>query len=67
MARGPLPTDGVVVKVNAVARQQELLAWLVQQRATVRSMTPVRGSLEDLFMAAAEDAAFHADTTRRSA
>jgi ABC-2 type transport system ATP-binding protein len=56
-----------LLTLHDVARQQELLAWLVQQRATVRSMTPVRGSLEGLFMAAAEGAAFQADTTRRSA
>ncbi len=56
-----------VFTLHDPSRQHEVLAWLVQQRATVQSMTPVRGSLEDLFMATAETAAFHGDVTRRSA
>jgi hypothetical protein len=40
--------------------QQELLAWLVGRGIEVRSVTPMRTSLEELFMAAAEDAAITA-------
>ena len=54
--------------------QQELLAWLVEQRTEVRSMTPLRSSLEELFLAAAEraatsgpEAASPAEEARRSA
>jgi len=46
---------------------QELLGWLVSQRIEVRSVTPVRSTLEELFMAAAESAAIQADSPRRSA
>jgi ABC-2 type transport system ATP-binding protein len=56
-----------VFTLHDPSRQQEVLAWLVQQRATVQSMTPVRGTLEDLFMATAEGAAIHGAVTRRSA
>ena len=38
------------------ARLQESLAWLVSQRIEVRSVTPQRTSLEELFMAAADNA-----------
>ncbi len=47
--------------------QQELLAWLIERRIVVHSVTPLRTSLEDLFMAAAKDAAITAASTRRSA
>jgi len=56
-----------VVTLHDAARQQELLAWLVQRRVEVRSVTPLRTSLEDLFMAAAEGAAIQAHGERRSA
>lgn len=46
---------------------QAVIAWLVQHRVEVRAVTPHRRSLEELFMAAAEDAAFHAQPARRSA
>ena len=46
---------------------QEALAHLVQARATIVSVTPLRVSLEELFMAAAESSAIRATTTRRSA
>ena len=42
--------------------QQEALAWLVGQRVEVRSVTPLRSSLEELFMAAAQDAAVRASS-----
>lgn len=48
-------------------RLQEVLAVLVQHRCEVRSVTPVRSSLEELFMAAAEGAAITATAPRRSA
>ncbi|MFM8559360.1 MAG: ABC transporter ATP-binding protein, partial [bacterium] len=56
-----------VFTLHDPARQQEALAWLVAQRVEVRSVIPVRGTLEDLFMAAAEGAAIHASTARRTA
>jgi ABC-2 type transport system ATP-binding protein len=46
---------------------QEVLAHLVQGRATVVSVTPLRASLEELFMAAAETSAIRATHERRSA
>lgn len=54
-----------VFTLHDPSRQQEALAWLVSRGVEVRSVTPVRGTLEDLFMAAAEGAAIRAD--RRSA
>jgi hypothetical protein len=56
-----------VLTLHDPARLQPLLAWLVERRAEVRSVTPMRTSLEELFMAAAEDAAMHASEQRRSA
>lgn len=56
-----------VFTLHDAARQQETLAWLVQQGMPVRSVTPMRSSLEDLFMAAAEGAAIQAEPARRSA
>jgi len=58
--------DGVLT-LHEPAKLQLLLAWLVERRVEVRSVTPMRTSLEELFMAAAEDAAFHATPLRRSA
>jgi ABC-2 type transport system ATP-binding protein len=49
------------------ARLQEVLAFLVQHGIRVRAVTPQRGTLEELFMAAAGDAAFQAPGQRRSA
>lgn len=46
---------------------QDVLAHLVQQRAVVHAVTPLRSTLEDLFMAAAEDSAIRATGSRRSA
>jgi ABC-2 type transport system ATP-binding protein len=46
---------------------QSVLAWLVQARAEVRSVTPLRDTLEDLFMATAESAAIQAPGERRTA
>jgi ABC-2 type transport system ATP-binding protein len=56
-----------VLTLHDPARLQPLLAWLVERGAEVRSVTPMRTSLEELFMAAAEDAALHASEQRRSA
>ena len=56
-----------VLTLHDASRQQEVLACLVQQRVTIQSVTPMRSSLEELFMAAAEGSAFHADLERRSA
>ena len=41
-------------------------AWLIAQRATIHSVTPMRSSLEDLFMAAAEGSAFQAPARREA-
>jgi len=46
---------------------QELLAWLLTERIAVHGVTPLRPSLEQLFMAAAEKSAFHAQGARRPA
>jgi hypothetical protein len=48
-------------------RLQELLAWLLAGNIPVHGVTPVRPSLEQLFMAAAEKSAFHAQGVRRPA
>jgi ABC-2 type transport system ATP-binding protein len=48
-------------------RLQELLAWLAAERIAVHGVTPVRPSLEQLFMAAAERSAFQAQSERRPA
>lgn len=56
-----------VLTLHDASRQQELLAFLVQRHVTIQSVTPMRSSLEELFMAAAEGSAFHADLERRSA
>lgn len=39
--------------LRAPARTHEVLAWLLQSRLELRAMTPHRGSLEELFLAAA--------------
>ena len=49
-----------VMTLHDASLVQELLGWLVSQRIEVRSITPVRSTLEELFMAAAEGAAFQA-------
>ncbi len=46
---------------------QPFLAFLLQQQVEVRAVTPHRATLEQLFMAAAENAAIHAVSKRRSA
>ena len=56
-----------VFTLNDPSLQQQVLAWLVQQRIEVLAITPLRGTLEDLFMAAAESAAIQAPAQRRSA
>ena len=58
-------SGGETVLTLADASQlQELLAWLVTRRIEVRSVLPIRHSLEELFMAAAEDAAITAPQRR---
>jgi ABC-2 type transport system ATP-binding protein len=49
------------------SRLQDVLGWLVQNRVAVRAVTPQRGTLEQLFMAAAESSAIRATRERRSA
>lgn len=56
-----------VFTVSDEALVQEVLAHLVQSRARIGAVTPLRRSLEQLFMAAAEGSAFHAGRDRRSA
>jgi len=46
---------------------QPVIAHLVQARATIGAVTPLRSSLEELFMAAAEGSAIRASGERRSA
>ena len=48
-------------------RLQAVLAHLMQAGATVRAVTPLRSSLEELFMAAAESAAIQGRKEERSA
>ncbi len=56
-----------VLTLHDASLQQELLAWLIERRILVHSVTPLRTSLEELFMAAAEGAAITATSARRSA
>lgn len=58
-----------VFALTEPAHLQAMIARLVQQGVEVRAVTPHRRSLEELFIAAAQDAAFHATPahTRRSA
>jgi hypothetical protein len=49
------------------SRLQEVLSFLLHHRVVVRAVTPQRATLEELFMAAAGDAAFQAPGQRRSA
>ena len=51
--------------VDDPSRLQEVLAWLLAQGVSVTSVTPHRPSLEQLFLAAAERSAFHAQGVRR--
>jgi len=60
-------TGESVFTVNGESLLQDVLAHLVQARATIVSVTPIRGSLEQLFMAAAESSAIRAGGNRRSA
>ena len=53
-----------VLTLDDATLLQELLAWLVTRRAEVRSVTPIRHTLEELFMAAAGDAAITAPVRR---
>ena len=55
------------LRLREPERLQELLAWLLAERIAVHGVTPVRPSLEQLFMAAAEKSAFHAQGVRRPA
>ncbi len=56
-----------VFTVSDPSLLQDVLARLVQSGAVIGAVTPVRGSLEELFMAAAEESAFRASGRRRSA
>ena len=56
-----------VFTLSDESRLQEVLAFLVQHRVQVRAVTPQRGTLEDLFMAAAGEAALQAPGRRRTA
>jgi len=56
-----------IFALTAPEHLQAMLAHLVQHRVEVRAVTPHRRSLEELFMAAAEESAFHAQPARRSA
>jgi ABC-2 type transport system ATP-binding protein len=56
-----------VFTLHDSARLQALLGWLVQHGVAVDAVTPMRASLEDLFMATAEHAAIHGRHDRRSA
>ena len=60
-------TGESVITLTDESRLQPLLALLVQQRVEVRAVTPQRGTLEELFMAAASDAAYRAPNARRTA
>jgi ABC-2 type transport system ATP-binding protein len=53
-----------VLTLDDATLLQDLLAWLVTRRVEVRSVTPHRHTLEELFMAAAEDAAITAPQRR---
>jgi ABC-2 type transport system ATP-binding protein len=55
------------LRLREPERLQELLGWLLSERIAVNSVTPVRPSLEQLFMAAAERSAFQAQSERRPA
>jgi len=55
------------LRLREPERLQELLGWLLAERIAVHGVTPVRPSLEQLFMAAAEKSAFHAQGVRRPA
>ena len=48
-----------VFSLHEPARLQDTLAWFVRQQIHVLSVTPMRSSLEELFMAAASGAAIH--------
>ncbi|MCC6347966.1 MAG: ABC transporter ATP-binding protein [Candidatus Eisenbacteria bacterium] len=56
-----------VFTVGDGALLQAVIAHLVQSRAAIRAVTPLRASLEELFMAAAEGSALRAGDGRRSA
>jgi ABC-2 type transport system ATP-binding protein len=60
-------TGESVITLSDESRLQELLALLVQHRVEVRAVTPQRGTLEELFMTTARDAAFNAPAERRTA
>ena len=55
------------LRLREPERLQELLGWLLSERVAVHGVTPVRPSLEQLFMAAAERSAFQAQSERRPA
>jgi ABC-2 type transport system ATP-binding protein len=55
------------LRLREPERLQELLGWLLAERIAVHGVTPMRPSLEQLFMAAAEHSAFHAQGVRRPA
>jgi len=60
-------TGESVFSVTDEALLQPVLAHLVRSGAVVGAVTPQRGSLEELFMAAAEGSAIRAERERRSA
>jgi len=55
------------LRLREPERLQELLGWLLSEGIAVHGVTPVRPSLEQLFMAAAERSAFQAQSERRPA
>lgn len=58
----------VLLEVQDERQLGDVLAWLVQARVEVRSVTPQRATLEDLFIATAEESAIgYEQGERRSA
>jgi len=66
VTRSARPGENIFT-LNDETRLQEVLAHLVQHRVEVRAVTPQRGTLEELFMAAAGAAAIQAPAQRRTA
>ena len=59
--------DESVLTLTDETQLQPLLALRVQKGVEVRAVSPQRATLEELFMAAASDAAIRAPGARRSA
>jgi ABC-2 type transport system ATP-binding protein len=66
LARRPSGGD-TVFTLHEQELLQPVFAWLVHARAEVRSVTPLRDSLEDLFMATAENASLQGSGRQRTA